>query len=154
LQLSGWSKAETDGGGADRADYSIYVDLEYTDGTSLFGQWAAFRPGPHDWEYAQRVILLEKPVQQFRLYCLFRRRAGKAYFDDIRLAVHTPPPVALATREFTNGFVAANPCPLRTAAAQVALPEGKRYRDLATNATVQGIVLVPARNASVLILLH
>ena len=131
----------------------MYVDLIYSDGTPLFGQYAAFRTGPHDWEYTQRVIALEKPVTQFRLYCLFRRRNGKAYFDDIRLSVHNPAPVSIATRAFTGGFVVANPCPLGSPPARVVLPPGKRYMDQTTKATIKDSVVVCARNASVLFLL-
>ena len=42
------------------ADYSLYVDLVYADGTPLWGQTAQFRTGTHDWEAREMIILPEK----------------------------------------------------------------------------------------------
>src|ERR1041385_7803462 len=47
--FSGWSKAEGVSGLEDN-DYSIYVDLEFADGTPLWGQTAPFAAGTHDWQ--------------------------------------------------------------------------------------------------------
>ena len=84
LLLSAWSKADGVSGGSNR-DYAIYVDIKYTDGTSLYGQTVRFRTGTHDWEYAEGLIETAKPIDSLRVYALFRRHAGKAWFDDIRL---------------------------------------------------------------------
>ena len=82
LMVRGWSKAENVGGAAD-TDYSLYVDITYTDGTPLYGQTAQFRTGSHDWERRQVVILPEKPVKSLTLHCLFRNHPGKVWFDDL-----------------------------------------------------------------------
>jgi len=82
LVVSGWSKAADVGGSAD-ADYSLYVDLLYTDGTPLWGQTANFRTGTHDWERRELTIIPEKPVKTLTVHCLFRNHSGKAWFNDI-----------------------------------------------------------------------
>ena len=150
LILSGWSKAVADGGGAQR-DYSLYVDLIYADKTPLFGQVAPFATGAHDWQNTQKLIALQKPVAEIRINCLFRRRVGRVYFDGISLTAHAAPHVDVASRLYTRGFVAANPSPLGTPPYKVVLPAGKMFLDLTTNKTVSGTVLLPARNATVLL---
>lgn len=52
LVLSGWSRAESVSGAPD-PDYSLYCDLEYVDGTHLYGQAVVFATGTHDWQFAQ-----------------------------------------------------------------------------------------------------
>jgi len=84
IVASAWSKGEGVGGGAD-SDYSLYLDLLFTDGTSLYGQSAHFGVGTHDWERREVLVLPEKPVKIVSFYCLFRKHAGKAYFRDAEL---------------------------------------------------------------------
>ena len=84
LKVSGWSRAEAVSGIADD-DYSIYVDITYEDGSHLWGQTARFDAGTHDWQYAQKIIELEKPVAELYVYCLFRHHTGTAWFDDIAI---------------------------------------------------------------------
>ncbi|HLK56704.1 MAG TPA: hypothetical protein VKU00_09075 [Chthonomonadaceae bacterium] len=79
--VSGWSKADQVSGSRD-SDYSLYIDLEYMDGTPLWGQSASFRIGSHDWERRQVLILPEKPVKTMHVYALFRNHTGTAWFDD------------------------------------------------------------------------
>ena len=66
------------------ADYSVYADLTHVDGSETFGYYVPF-PGGKDWEWASGVIVPDKPVASVRLYCLFRHRVGKAWFDDVVL---------------------------------------------------------------------
>ncbi|MCX8108376.1 MAG: hypothetical protein N3G20_06185, partial [Verrucomicrobiae bacterium] len=82
LLVRGWSKAENVSGSAD-SDYSLYVDLVYEDGEPLWGQTGNFRCGTHDWEKREFLIWPEKPVRSFTIHCLFRRHAGKVWFDDV-----------------------------------------------------------------------
>ncbi|MEW6360332.1 MAG: NEW3 domain-containing protein [Planctomycetota bacterium] len=84
LLLCGWSKAENVSGGKNK-DYSVYVDIQYADGTPLYGQTIDFTAGAHDWEYAEALIEPAKPVKSLRLHVLFRRHSGKVWFDDIRI---------------------------------------------------------------------
>ena len=84
LTVRGWSKAAGVSGGTDN-DYSLYVDLTYADGSSLWGQTANFRTGTHDWQQRQFMIFPDKPVKALSFHCLFRGHAGKVWFDDIGL---------------------------------------------------------------------
>jgi len=82
LVVRGWSKAENVSGGADR-DYSLYADLVYEDGSTLWGQTANFHAGTHDWEEREMTIVPEKPVKVLTVYCLLRRHSGRVWFDDV-----------------------------------------------------------------------
>jgi len=57
-----WSRADAVGGGRD-SNYSLYLDLVYSDDSPLWGQVAPFNVGTHDWEKAQVVVFPEKPVK-------------------------------------------------------------------------------------------
>ena len=82
LLVRGWSKAENVSGGPD-SDYSLYADILYADGSTLWGQTASFHTGTHDWEQREMTILPEKPVQVLTLHCLLRGHSGRAWFDDV-----------------------------------------------------------------------
>lgn len=83
-----WSKAQGVGGGRD-SDYSLYLDLVYSDGSPLWGQIDAFNVGTHDWEKAQVMVFPEKPVKSVSFHLLLRRHAGKAWFREPELRVIT-----------------------------------------------------------------
>jgi hypothetical protein len=86
LKLAGWSKAQAVTGSMD-ADYSVYLDILYTDGTPLWGQTICFTTGTHDWEYQEAFIVPTLPIRQLSCYLLFRNsHTGTAWFDDISLA--------------------------------------------------------------------
>ena len=85
-----WSKAEGVGGGRN-SDYSLYLDLVYSDGTPLWGQVAPFNVGTHTWEKGQVVVFPDKPVRSVSFHMLFRRHPGKARFRDPELRVSKPP---------------------------------------------------------------
>ena len=82
LVVSGWSRAENVSGGSD-SGYSLYADILYADGSTLWGQTANFHAGTHDWERREAVILPEKPVKALTLHCLLRGHSGRAWFDDV-----------------------------------------------------------------------
>ncbi len=90
IVATAWSKAEGVTGSAD-ADYSLYLDLLYDDGTPLWGQSASFATGTHDWQPRRVVVLPEKPVKRVSFYLLFRRHGGKAWFRDPELRVVPTP---------------------------------------------------------------
>ena len=81
VEVTGWSKAEKVGGVRDN-DYALYVDLTYTDGTTLWGSVQSFRIGTHDWERRHLLIVPTKPIASLIVYALFRKHAGTAWFDD------------------------------------------------------------------------
>ena len=85
-----WSRADAVGGGRD-SNYSLYLDLVYSDDSPLWGQVAPFNVGTHDWEKAQVVVFPEKPVKSVSFHMLLRQHSGKALFRDPELRVLKPP---------------------------------------------------------------
>ncbi len=79
-----WSRAQNVSGAPD-GNYSLYLDLEYTDGTPLWGQKTPFQTGTHDWEQAVVVVAPEKPIRSVNVYGIFRGHKGTAWFDDFEL---------------------------------------------------------------------
>jgi len=84
LMARGWSKAQDVSGGRN-SGYSVYVDIVFQDGTSLWGQTGKFNTGTHDWEMQEVVILPNKPVKSVNVYGLFRGHTGQVWFDDFEL---------------------------------------------------------------------
>lgn len=76
------SRAQDVSGVGDR-EYSLYVDIYYTDGTPLYGRTFSFGRGTHDWEVGELVIEPEKPIRNVNVYLLLRRKSGTAWFDDV-----------------------------------------------------------------------
>jgi len=63
--------------------YSLYLDLTYTDGERLFGQSAPFDPGKPDWQTVELRIDPEKPVAVAFVHLLLRQgHTGTSLFDD------------------------------------------------------------------------
>jgi len=85
-----WSKAKRVSEGSP-GDYSLYLDLEYTDGTPLWGQIAPFEAGTHDWQHARVLVIPEKPIKRITINALLRNRTGVAWFDGFKLWESTPP---------------------------------------------------------------
>jgi len=85
-----WSKAAGVGGGPG-ADYSVYLDLLYTDGTPLWGQVASFSTGTHDWQRREVLVFPAKPVRSVSMHLLLRRHTGKAWFRGAELQTLKPP---------------------------------------------------------------
>jgi hypothetical protein len=85
-----WSKADKVGGGRD-SNYSLYLDLVYSDGSPLWGQVARFNIGTHDWEKAKVIVFPEKPVRSVSFHMLLRGHSGKASFRNPELRVLKPP---------------------------------------------------------------
>ena len=79
IVASVFSRCENVSGSAD-SDYSLYLDLDFMDGSHLWGQTAAFATGTHDWQKRQVVLFPEKPVRQVSMHLLLRRHSGKAWF--------------------------------------------------------------------------
>jgi len=84
LRITAWSRCENVSGKAD-AHYSVYVDAVCTDGAVFNGRHAPFRTGTHDWEQAVLRLDPPAPIRSMRLYLLFRKHAGTAWFDDVRM---------------------------------------------------------------------
>jgi len=84
LIVTGWSRAEGVSG-SPSPDYSIYVDILYTDGTPLWGQTGNFSTGTHGWERRTFVITPSKPIATLYVYALFRNTQGRVWFDDVQV---------------------------------------------------------------------
>ena len=79
-----WSRAENVSGAPD-SNYSLYLDLIYTDGTPLWGQVMPFNTGTHDWEQATVLVMPAKPIKSLTVYGIFRGHEGTVWFDDFEL---------------------------------------------------------------------
>ncbi|AMV39983.1 hypothetical protein [Planctomyces sp. SH-PL62] len=86
IVVSASSKAEGVSGGAD-PDYSLYLDLVYDDGSTVWGQSSPFKTGTHDWQEARVVFIPARPIKELTVNLLMRNHAGKASFRNPRLAV-------------------------------------------------------------------
>ena len=84
ILASVWSQAAGVGGQRD-ADYSLYLDLVYTDGEPLWGQVAPFKVGTHDWQRVEVRVFPAKPVKEVYFHMLLRSHAGKASFKQPQL---------------------------------------------------------------------
>jgi hypothetical protein len=84
IVATAWSQAEEVSGSPD-ADYSLYLDLVYDDGTPVWGQSAPFKVGTHDWNEARVAFIPERPIKELSFNLLLRNHAGKARFRDARL---------------------------------------------------------------------
>jgi hypothetical protein len=110
--ISGWSKANEVSGSPD-SGYSLYADLVFKDGTTLWGQTASFSCGTHDWEKCEFVLLPDKPIRSLTLHCLFRGHTGKVWFDDISLQEMNIPSGAVI---YQGTPIEMNPTPVKIAA--------------------------------------
>jgi hypothetical protein len=79
-----WSRAAGVTGGKN-ADYSLYLDILYMDGTPQWGQLTPFNTGTHDWEKRRVFFFPDKPIKSVHFYLLLRRHGGKAWFRDAEL---------------------------------------------------------------------
>lgn len=85
LLFGGWSRAQNLWG-VRSSDYAIYLDVAYTDGTSLFARVVTFPTGTTGWQYGEALILPEKPIRSVAFYLLLRGNyVGTAWFDDLVL---------------------------------------------------------------------
>ena len=112
LLLGGWSNLVSGGtwGSRDGEDYSVYADVAYADGTSLWGQHAAFDTEPgRGWQYSFATIDLGgKKIASIAIYGLFRGHAGVAVFSELYLGL---PPPSVKPAAFVAGAASATPHP-------------------------------------------
>ena len=86
ITLTAWSRCENVSGRPD-AHYSLYVDATCADGSVFNGHHTPFEVGSHDWQQATLELRPPAPVRTLRLYLLFRKHSGRAWFDDVTMCV-------------------------------------------------------------------
>ncbi|OGV93212.1 MAG: hypothetical protein A3K19_33990 [Lentisphaerae bacterium RIFOXYB12_FULL_65_16] len=69
--------------GAPDKGYSLYVDIYYTDGTSLYGRTHDFQTGTTAWQLGELYIEPAKPIKNVSVNLLLRGKAGTVWFDDV-----------------------------------------------------------------------
>jgi hypothetical protein len=79
--VGGYSKSVEMSGISD-ADYALYVDMEYADGTASNGHFVSFSTGTHDWEYRNMLIPATKAVKALTFLGIVRKRTGAAWFGE------------------------------------------------------------------------
>ena len=88
IVFGGWScaegvKARPDNKGP--ADYCVWLDIYYADGTADWGKCAHWRQGTHGWEETKNVYQPKGPVKKIVVSVLNRKSVGKAKFRDVFL---------------------------------------------------------------------
>lgn len=66
-------------------DYSLYIDLTYTDGTKAYGKTANFATDTKEWQKKSVELMLDKAIKQLRIYILYRNQTGKVQFKNLKL---------------------------------------------------------------------
>jgi len=85
LYFSGWSRAESVSGSPDH-NYSLYIDILYTNDQPLWGQTINFSTGTHGWEFKERIIVPEHPIKSLNCFALLRNNhTGTAWFDNVEV---------------------------------------------------------------------
>ena len=89
IRATAWSRAEGTGK-AWRGDYALYLDIQYDDGSWVWGQAFNFDSGTHDWQQGEVLFQPEKPIKVVNVYLLFRKCMGKVWFDDCHFEQISP----------------------------------------------------------------
>ena len=85
LVLHGWSKATNVTGVGDPADYSLYADVTFKDGTHAWAFHVPFDPEVCGWQQQFGILSFDKPVLSIYLVLMFRWRTGSVLFDDVTI---------------------------------------------------------------------
>jgi hypothetical protein len=109
--------------GSPDGNYSLYLDLQYNDGTSLWGQSRPFAVGTHDWQGVRVVVLPEKPVKSVTVNLLFRGHAGRVEFRGPTLGTIATP----------SGGATFDGVPIAIAPGAPPSREGFQVRDVAAS---------------------
>jgi len=104
LVASAWSIG-TSINGTHGADYSLYADVQYIDGTYSYGHYVPFDLNVTLWQYKAMLIQPTQPINSVYLYGLFRGDfVGVVYFDSFSLKEATvASPNLILNPSFDNG---------------------------------------------------
>jgi hypothetical protein len=89
LYFSGWSKAS---GVEDkcRMQYSLYLDITYSDGSTAIAPYVCYSGGTHDWAYVDKVVIPEKAVAWVQIWTMLSASSpGTAWFDDLAVGEYS-----------------------------------------------------------------
>jgi hypothetical protein len=87
VTASAWAKAQGVDG-SPSSDFALYLDLQYMDGTPLWGQVASFETDAEaGWHRREVIVTPDKPIRRVNYYLLIRNRAGQAQFKEPRFGV-------------------------------------------------------------------
>lgn len=89
LLISGYSRAQNVSGFPD-SNYSLYADVQYSDGSYLYGVSTPFDTGTHGWQKKSLLIWPSKPIATILIYALFRSHSGTVWFSDIKAEDFAP----------------------------------------------------------------
>ena len=67
------------------ADYCIYLDLWYDDGTPVWAVRAEWPQGTHDWIRTAGAFVPARPVKKIEMHAFLRKGTGKAEFRNLAL---------------------------------------------------------------------
>ena len=81
IYFCGESRSEN----AAAADYCIFLDLWYDDGTPVWAVRAEWPQGTHDWVQTSGAFVPERPVKKIEMHAFLRKGTGKAEFRNLRL---------------------------------------------------------------------
>ncbi|MGH2830582.1 MAG: SpoIID/LytB domain-containing protein, partial [Actinomycetota bacterium] len=82
IVIGGWARTVASGAGG--GPVSLNLALRNADGTTTWNQ-LDFGRGPHDWQYAERVVVSAKRFLAADLYASFHDQTGRVYFDGLRV---------------------------------------------------------------------
>jgi len=86
LLFQGWSRVvEMKGGSGAPADYSLYADITYQDGSHRWAFNVPLNPDTHEWQHVWAVIDPPKPIRIITIVTMFRWYEGSVLFDDLML---------------------------------------------------------------------
>ncbi|MBQ7189199.1 MAG: hypothetical protein IJR99_07260 [Kiritimatiellae bacterium] len=83
IRFTGEAKSEQEWR-SESADYSLYIDISYQDGTHQWGVSASFDPSLKEWHSREVLFQPSKPIRNLTAYALFRHRPGRASFRNLR----------------------------------------------------------------------
>ena len=71
------------------ADFSLYVDLHFTDGSETLGVYYAPFEGTGSWEFKEVNVMLDpsKTVEILQVYLLFRKHTGDVHFSNVQIDI-------------------------------------------------------------------
>ena len=91
FKIGAWAKGDgvVPGASAMAADFSLYLDIYFTDGSASLGVYYAPFDGTGSWEYKEVNVMLDpsKTVEILNVYLLFRKHTGDVQFSNVQIDI-------------------------------------------------------------------